>query len=335
MYQNADKHLGYYESEQPAFFYGECETALSINVFFKTEENALRFNSHLQNESITINSPMKSLTINSFVSTTSTAPLGERIYYKDYIDLLILKENEKQRIASKTIAEPDNIITKAFPPLGRRQLYSSAKSTTRLESVYGIKAEVHSGTFAILKEFKQDHLTRATSLLWTEAETGTLADWSGEIDIQTYIKNALMDCLKISPLLQKLSIYRERTFSVARIMDNKKGNKVDLTFFVNDTSSITGVAEVKVPGSKMDDIYQIVDYMVDLRNSFNVRFVFGVYTTYEKWKILWFEDSQEAANSDSTEQYDELCLAGSANEYTINKGTLKIFQSFINFLIQN
>ena len=170
-------------------------------------------------------------------------------------------------------------------------------------------------------------MNRATSLLWTEAETGTLADWSGEIDIQTYVKNALMDCLKISQLLQKLSIHREQTFSVAQIMGNKKGNKVDATVFVKDTSSITGVAEVKVPGSNMDDIYQIVDYMVDLRNSFNVRFVFGVYTTYERWKILWFEDSQEAASCDSKELYDELCFAGSANEYAITQGTVKIFQS--------
>jgi hypothetical protein len=54
LYQNADKHLGYYESEQSAFFYGECETTLIINVL-------------------------------SCVSTTSTAPLGERIYYNDYI----------------------------------------------------------------------------------------------------------------------------------------------------------------------------------------------------------------------------------------------------------
>jgi hypothetical protein len=74
MYQNADKHLGYYESEQPAFFYGECETALSINVLFKTEENALHF-SHLRNESITVKSPMNSLTINSCVSTTRVVSL--------------------------------------------------------------------------------------------------------------------------------------------------------------------------------------------------------------------------------------------------------------------
>ena len=82
MYQNADNYLGYYESGQPAFFYGESGTTLSINVLFEAKENALRFDSHLRNESITV---MTSLTIKSVVSETSTAPLGERIYYKDYI----------------------------------------------------------------------------------------------------------------------------------------------------------------------------------------------------------------------------------------------------------
>jgi len=85
MYRNADNHLGYYESGQQAFFYEENGTTLKINVLFKTEENALRLDSHIRNESITINSPMNSLNINSSVSTTSTAQLGERIYYKDYI----------------------------------------------------------------------------------------------------------------------------------------------------------------------------------------------------------------------------------------------------------
>jgi hypothetical protein len=83
MYQNADNYLGYYESGQPALFYEE--NGLKINVLFKTEENALFFDSHLRNESITINSPMKNLTINAVVSTTSTAQLGERIYFKEYI----------------------------------------------------------------------------------------------------------------------------------------------------------------------------------------------------------------------------------------------------------
>jgi hypothetical protein len=230
-------------------------------------------------------------------------------------------------VANGSAHIPNNIITKAFPPLGRRQLYSSAKSTTRRQSIYGIIVQVESGTFGILQELRLEHLNKTTSFLWTEAETGTLADWSGEIDIQTYVKYSLMDCLKVCPSLRKLAIHREQTFSFAQIMGNKQGNRTDATVFVRDTSSITGVVEIKVPGSNLEDIYQIVDYMVDLRNSFNVRYVFGVYTTYEAWKILWFEDSQVAAESNSMEQYDELCLAGSANEYMIRNGTVKIFES--------
>lgn len=83
MYRNADNYLGYSEAGKIAFFYEG--TTLRINVLFKSEDNALRFDSHLRNESITINSPMNSLTINADVSTTSTAQLGARIYYKDYI----------------------------------------------------------------------------------------------------------------------------------------------------------------------------------------------------------------------------------------------------------
>jgi hypothetical protein len=87
MYLNADNHLGYYESRKPAFVYEENSTNISINVLFKTEENALRFDSHLRHESITINSPRNSLRINSGVVATTTAQLGERIYYNVYIPI--------------------------------------------------------------------------------------------------------------------------------------------------------------------------------------------------------------------------------------------------------
>ena len=186
---------------------------------------------------------------------------------------------------------------------------------------------MESGTFGILEELKLNHLKRTDSILWTEAGSGNLSDWSGEVDIQAYVKTALIDCLKLSPFLQKLAIHREQAFSFAQIMGNRRGNRADATLFVRDTLSITGVVEVKLPGTNLEEICQIVDYMVDLRNSFNVRYVFGVYTTYEAWKILWFEDSQIAAECNSKAQYDELCLAGSANEYAIRNGSVEVFQS--------
>jgi hypothetical protein len=178
------------------------------------------------------------------------------------------------------IYNPNNIITKAFPPLGRRQLYSSGKSKTRQQSIYGITVQVESGNFGILQELKLEHMKKRSSLLWLESlRSGgnTLADWSGEADIQSYVKNAFMDCLDTTPLLRKLLIHREQTFSFAQIMGNKRGNRADATVFVRDSSSITGVMDIKVPGSNLEDIYQIVDYMVDLRNSFNVRCLWSVY----------------------------------------------------------
>ncbi|KAJ8323603.1 hypothetical protein O5D80_007495 [Batrachochytrium dendrobatidis] len=85
MYRNVDNHLAT-TNQATSFLLRGNKPTLKINVLFKTEENVLRFDSHLRNESITINSPMNSLTINSSVSTTSTtAQLGERIYCKDYI----------------------------------------------------------------------------------------------------------------------------------------------------------------------------------------------------------------------------------------------------------
>ena len=223
-----------------------------------------------------------------------------------------------------------NIIDNAFPSLGKRQLNSKTKSTTRFKSNYGIVADVVDGTLGILQEFKLPTLSKTTSFLWTEADGTigkTLQNWSGEIDIQTYVKYALIDCFKLTSELKTLNIHREQTFSFASLME--RGNRADVTVFVNETSSITSVVEVKVPGSKMTDIYQIVDYMCDLRNAFNVRFVFGVFTTYKEWRFLWFEDTDAAASCISKHEFDELCLAGSANEYSISAGKVKIFQSKI------
>ncbi|KAI3655198.1 hypothetical protein MP638_002672, partial [Amoeboaphelidium occidentale] len=68
----------------------------------------------------------------------------------------------------------------------------------------------------------------------------------------------------------------------------------------------------------MDKTAQIVDYMIDLRNSYNVRFVFGILTTYEEWRVLWFEDTDVAAKETDKEKFDELCLAGTAYDYSIS-----------------
>ena len=210
-----------------------------------------------------------------------------------------------------------SILSDAFPPLGER-VTSCSVSRTRLESAYNIEIRKHDGIFGTINCFCRDMLNKQSrSMLWAEAEEeGKLDRWSGETDIQTFVKYALRDCLKTSRLDSDISIQRETTFSISRIMA-KHGDRADVTTLVTGTNVITGVCEVKLPGFNLDSISQIVDYMVDLRNSFNVRFVFGILTTYEKWRILWFADTNHAAEETNLDKFMELCQAGTANDYSI------------------
>ncbi|KAI3640163.1 hypothetical protein MIR68_001041 [Amoeboaphelidium protococcarum] len=216
----------------------------------------------------------------------------------------------------------------ALPPLGDRE-FSSTKSTTRAQSVYNFKIIKLDGSFGILDEFKRDKFSRrAFSGLWNEAESGSLGTWSREIDIQTYVRATVIDCLKLSGLFKKLEVKQEVMFSISRIM-SKHQNRVDVTTLVTDTKQVASVCEVKIPGSSMDSLFSVVDYMVDLRNSFNVRYVFGVLTTYEKWRILWFEDTNEAAQETDQQKYDELCSSAimTANDCSISSGKVIVYAS--------
>ncbi|KAI3656373.1 hypothetical protein MP638_000789 [Amoeboaphelidium occidentale] len=225
-----------------------------------------------------------------------------------------------------------SLLSHALPPLGPREL-SFSVSKTRMESAYSIQIATKVGSFGILDEFTRDKLNPyASSLLWTEAESGRLKPWSGEVDIQALVRNILVDCLELSGLASRIRCTNDNHQSVDHTalypdLLSRSTNRADVTALVNDTMSIAGVCEVKLPGFKMDSLYQIVDYMVDLRNSFNVRFVFGVLTTYKKWRILWFEDTNVAAMETRRSEFDELCKAGTANDYSIGSGKVSVFTS--------
>ncbi|KAI3653694.1 hypothetical protein MP228_001641 [Amoeboaphelidium protococcarum] len=110
---------------------------------------------------------------------------------------------------------------------------------------------------------------------------------------------------------------------------SKHSHHIDVISLLSDTKQVASICDVKIPGSSMDSLFSVVDYMVDLRNSFNVRFVFGITTTYEKWRILWFEDTNEAAQETDRQKYDELCSSAmmTANDYSISSGKVTVYAS--------
>lgn len=68
----------------------------------------------------------------------------------------------------------------------------------------------------------------------------------------------------------------------------------------------------------MRKYYQVVDYMIDLRNVFDVRYVFGIITTYDEWRVFWLEDTERAAAITDKDVYDEQCAALSATDRAID-----------------
>ncbi|KAI3648004.1 hypothetical protein MP228_008225 [Amoeboaphelidium protococcarum] len=220
------------------------------------------------------------------------------------------------------------LVLHALPPLGHRWTCDT-QSATRTQSAYSIDIVLQIGEFGILHEFKRDKLNRdAVSLLWGEAKSSQLRPWSGQRAIQAYLRAAVIDCLELSGLDSTLDVDYETTFSISRIM-SKHSHHVDVVSLLSGNNNIASVCEVKIPGSSMDSLFSIVDYMVDLRNSFNVRYVFGITTSYEKWRILWFEDTNEAAQETDRQKYDDLCSSAmmTANDYSISSGKVTVYAS--------
>ena len=78
-----------------------------------------------------------------------------------------------------------------------------------------------------------------------------------------------------------------------------------------------GAVEVKKPPNEtqaskgvdlnFDKPDQLIQYMHDLRASYGVRFVLGIFTNYEKWCFYWFKDSDSAVKESTLDGYFQMC----------------------------
>jgi hypothetical protein len=178
---------------------------------------------------------------------------------------------------------------------------------------------MHDGEFGVLDDYSLDHLKHEEgSRIWAKAvRRGHLGYWIGEAAIKRWVEVALDDIILDAELYDQIYIGEEHTFSITRAV-GKHQDTVDITTIFNASFSVVGVCEVELPGFEMDSAARIVDYMLDLRNSYSVRYVFGLLTTYEEWRIFWFSDTNQAAQETQRKRYDDLCLQGSATDYSLS-----------------
>lgn len=168
----------------------------------------------------------------------------------------------------------------------------------------------------LLPIFKDMVFTEKASSVWLDS-----LYWDNETSIRNIVQKAVDDCISAISLNAKLRTAPEKLFTS---VDAKKRDRTDLALVkMMVTSLMIGAIEVKKPPNEeqrykgiefdMNDAGQLVQYMVDLRSNFGVRFVFGILTTYVKWRFFWLEDSDEAMQCNSRDEFQGKCQRSPPN----------------------
>ena len=132
-----------------------------------------------------------------------------------------------------------------------------------------------------------------------EIEKETLGEWSGEIDIQTFVTLVMNDAVALAKGVDSkwdLSIYRECQLSMTEHL------RPDVVVF-RSRGVVVGVCEVKKPSRRGGDLdneslrNQISNYMLRLKHSHGLKAVFGITTTYNEWRFCWLDEAKTIAES--------------------------------------
>lgn len=193
-----------------------------------------------------------------------------------------------------------------LPPLGQYSGNSSFQSRPSygLHTPSGKSIVSIQRSFGILDDCKKTRLKRVRSALWMKVHDGGSKTWENESSIQQLVTDVLQEVINCCDLTKYLDLVQEKTFSVNQSL---KTLRPDIALIRNQYGSIVGVCEVKKPttGSvhrdAQNDLYddylmvQISNYMLELRYTYGLQFVFGIVSTYNHWRVVWLKDSDEVA----------------------------------------
>jgi hypothetical protein len=116
----------------------------------------------------------------------------------------------------------------------------------------------------------------------------TKLQYASESDIQGHVKNVILDALGITSLdgitcLNELSVF---------------GHRADI-WLVARVGKPLGVVEIKKPGINLLNnghvLGQLYNYMLRLQSFFGVKYVFGIVSTYQKWRFCWLPEANASA----------------------------------------
>eukprot|EP00834_Sanchytrium_tribonematis_P004819 NODE_258_length_11607_cov_1.052659.p3 type:complete len:557 gc:universal NODE_258_length_11607_cov_1.052659:994-2664(+) len=217
---------------------------------------------------------------------------------------------------------PQMLLMDALPPLTINNL-STTKPKSK-SSYANIFFKIQLSDFKILYQYEKHNLH---DIIW---------NWDqlychSAIDLTTIVFDVMKACIKMGNLDHVLQLRLGQYFPASSLYSNYQ-KPVDICIQKRISLEIIGVCDVKIPHPKksLNDLthYEILDYMIDLRNSYHVRFPYGIFTTYYEWRIFWFEDSDIPSKLTDKYAFDEYCENTKDSQCGI-EGNIKVYMSRI------
>ncbi|ELR15689.1 uncharacterized protein ACA1_378070 [Acanthamoeba castellanii str. Neff] len=189
-------------------------------------------------------------------------------------------------------------VDRGLPPLGQRQASTSEASVSNdHDGAILIEQQVH----PTVKDLSLREPT-AASAIWTTFDTGLLAQWSTEADVQSRVVQVMADAICLAGLPSG-TIRLATELGLTRL-------RPDIWVLKSASGVPVGVIEVKRPSPAIMDHRrvhgQIFDYMRCVKTLFGVKHVLGIVTTYTKWRFYWFEESDRYAAADTCTAIENL-----------------------------
>ncbi|KAJ3392416.1 hypothetical protein HDU92_008475 [Lobulomyces angularis] len=217
----------------------------------------------------------------------------------------------KQEIEEKDKKSGVNfLITKGLPELGRNTVTICKPSTNKSINNNKNNIQIIESCFNILGEYDIESLLKMknTSLIWFNAyrHNGKTAEWNSESVIEKFVYDVLDDTRMYLKEKDDIKLFLQQDLSSI-----EKKYRPDITAIRTKNNDIIGICEIKKPsigGNDLDnmELYnQINNYMQELRYTYGVKYVFGIITTYNEWKICWYSNSTTIAKAVSIEETNQ------------------------------
>jgi len=205
---------------------------------------------------------------------------------------------ESRAAASSRRNGVGRLICEGLPPLGTQR--GSGRSTSSLPG-YDKPVVAQASTFTIVDKYLLKDLDHTLgSRIWRRVYPvgSDLGVWGSEIDIQSFVRDVLVDITDLAGLQDIHSLIDTQ-------LDFTEHRRPDVVI-LRKHGVIIGVCKVKKPspnGNGANDLnsqrlrVQISNCMLRLMHTHGLKTVFAITTTYNHWRICWLQSACTMAAS--------------------------------------